>query len=109
MKCAMDDEFDIQNAFTVLRLGNVRFNYLKKRKRTVLKGNLKYYSIMHVFANCIDVYFQIKSNTAGHKMASEDEVTLLFEQHAVAQVQELLNKTRADIECKKEDLRVMVG
>lgn len=42
-------------------------------------------------------------------MASEDEVTLLFEQHSVTQVQELLNKTRADIECKKEDLRVMVG
>ncbi|XP_045128020.1 conserved oligomeric Golgi complex subunit 1-like isoform X2 [Portunus trituberculatus] len=42
-------------------------------------------------------------------MASEDEVTLLFEQHSITQVQELLNKTRADIECKKEDLRVMVG
>ncbi|KAK8391544.1 hypothetical protein O3P69_017234 [Scylla paramamosain] len=42
-------------------------------------------------------------------MANEDEVTLLFEQHSITQVQELLNKTRADIECKKEDLRVMVG
>ncbi|KAG0693651.1 Conserved oligomeric Golgi complex subunit 1 [Chionoecetes opilio] len=42
-------------------------------------------------------------------MASEDEVTLLLEQHSVAQVQEILKKTRADIECKKEDLRVMVG
>lgn len=42
-------------------------------------------------------------------MANEDGVTLLFEQHSVAQVQEILNKTRADIECKKEDLRVMVG
>ncbi|XP_042227965.1 conserved oligomeric Golgi complex subunit 1-like isoform X2 [Homarus americanus] len=42
-------------------------------------------------------------------MANEDEVTLLFERHSVAQVQEILRKTRNDIECKKEDLRVMVG
>lgn len=42
-------------------------------------------------------------------MANEDGVTLLFKQHSVAQVQEILNKTRGDIECKKEDLRVMVG
>lgn len=42
-------------------------------------------------------------------MASEDEVTLLFEQNSVTQVQEILNKTRNDIERKKEDLRVMVG
>ncbi|MPC59864.1 Conserved oligomeric Golgi complex subunit 1 [Portunus trituberculatus] len=52
---------------------------------------------------------EIESTRAGDKMASEDEVTLLFEQHSITQVQELLNKTRADIECKKEDLRVMVG
>ncbi|KAK8735318.1 hypothetical protein OTU49_005615 [Cherax quadricarinatus] len=42
-------------------------------------------------------------------MANEDEVTLLFERHSVAQVQEILRKTRSNIECKKEDLRVMVG
>ncbi|KAK4321749.1 hypothetical protein Pmani_007487 [Petrolisthes manimaculis] len=44
-----------------------------------------------------------------HKMANEDEVTLLFEQNSVTQVQDILNKTRNDIERKKEDLRVMVG
>ncbi|XP_071553095.1 conserved oligomeric Golgi complex subunit 1 [Panulirus ornatus] len=42
-------------------------------------------------------------------MASDDEVTLLFENHPVVEVQEMLRKTRSDIECKKEDLRVMVG
>lgn len=42
-------------------------------------------------------------------MASDDEVTLLFEHHPVVEVQEILRKTRSNIECKKEDLRVMVG
>nr|XP_045604677.1 conserved oligomeric Golgi complex subunit 1-like [Procambarus clarkii]XP_045604678.1 conserved oligomeric Golgi complex subunit 1-like [Procambarus clarkii] len=42
-------------------------------------------------------------------MATEDEVTLLFERHSVVQVQDILRNTRGNIECKKEDLRVMVG
>ncbi|KAK7076327.1 hypothetical protein SK128_000859 [Halocaridina rubra] len=42
-------------------------------------------------------------------MASDDDVTLLFENNSVAQVREVLTKTRNDIERKKEDLRVMVG
>ncbi|XP_076063902.1 conserved oligomeric Golgi complex subunit 1 isoform X2 [Oratosquilla oratoria] len=43
------------------------------------------------------------------EMATESDVTLIFEQHPVAEVQKLLNKTRTDIERKKEELRIMVG
>lgn len=42
-------------------------------------------------------------------MTTDNDVTALFEQNAVAQIQEMLNKTRNDIEKKKEDLRIMVG
>ncbi|XP_042883132.1 conserved oligomeric Golgi complex subunit 1-like [Penaeus japonicus] len=42
-------------------------------------------------------------------VTAEDDVTLLFERHTVVQVQDILKKTRSDIEKKKEDLRVMVG
>ncbi|XP_068241902.1 conserved oligomeric Golgi complex subunit 1-like [Palaemon carinicauda] len=42
-------------------------------------------------------------------MSHDDEVTLLFENNTVPQVQEILTKTRNNIERKKEDLRIMVG
>lgn len=42
-------------------------------------------------------------------VTAEDDVTLLFERHTVVQVEDILKKTRSDIEKKKEDLRVMVG
>ncbi|CAL4093033.1 unnamed protein product, partial [Meganyctiphanes norvegica] len=42
-------------------------------------------------------------------MTTDNDVTTLFEQNSVAQVQEMLKKTRNNIEKKKEDLRIMVG
>ena len=42
-------------------------------------------------------------------MSTDDDVTLLFETNTVSQVQDILSRTRNDIERKKEDLRVMVG
>ena len=42
-------------------------------------------------------------------MTVDNDVTTLFEQNTVTQVQELLSETRNDIEKKKKDLREMVG
>ena len=43
------------------------------------------------------------------KMNVDNDVNAVFEKNSIVQVEQILSKTRKDIEKKKEDLRIMVG